>query len=104
MLYLGSSQMQNQSLIFIHRCKDKDDDWRLFHKRISDLIVHSLYKGLGYETGLCELVPRRTIYCTYLILCRGDGFSSIYEVGNEEFCGTAGRDLESQYGMVSTCI
>lgn len=47
----------------------------------------SLHKKLCCEMRLCESVPRRTIACIYLILCRCDGFSPMCEVGNEEPCG-----------------
>lgn len=37
--------------------------------------------------GLYGSVPRPTIACIYLMLCRCDAFSPICEVGNEQPCG-----------------
>jgi hypothetical protein len=43
-----------------------------------------LYKGLCCEVGLYESVPRHTIACIYLILCRCAFFSPIYKLGTEK--------------------
>jgi hypothetical protein len=63
--------------------KDAADRRDLFYENVIDLISDPLYQGLCCEMGLCESVPRRTIACICLVLCRCAFFSPIYEVGNK---------------------